>query len=353
MRAIDSRQSNGMLNPSNGLGRAGLHRWIRWSLVGVLFVAVFHVEMIRVVRVWMHDASWSHGFLIPVFSLYLVNQRKRALLSLDGCRPCYAGLGLLMAFIAFYMFNVASPSGYAYFRSVAVVGALGAIVLLLGGWAVLRLTWLPVAYLMFAVPLPQRYYVSLTLPMRQMAAAVAAALMNLNSSVQTTINGVVIDVVYQGQPVEPSLNVAEACSGMRLLIAFVALGVAMAYVHARPIWQRCVLVISTVPIALLCNIVRVTVTGFLYVFVDPKYTHGIYHDALGVAMLPLALGLYSAVAWFMECLFVDEDADVDAHADVVVKNERRSQITDHGSQNQFRASSCDLRSANCDLENDE
>jgi exosortase len=317
MQAIDSRQSNGSVNPSKGLDRAGLHQWIRWSLVGVLFWAVFHAEIIRVVRVWMHDASWSHGFLIPVFSLYLIHQRKHALLHLDRIRPCYSGLGLLMAFIAFYMFNVASPSGYAYFRSVAVVGALGSIVLLLGGGAVLRKTWLPVLYLMFAVPIPQRYYVALTLPMRQMAATVAAALLNLTSSVQTSVNGVVIDVIFQGQPVEPSLNVAEACSGMRLLMAFVALGVAMAYVHARPIWQRLVLVVSTIPIALLCNIVRVTVTGFLYVFVNPDYTHGIYHDALGVAMLPLALGLYSGVAWFMSSLFVDENDDEDVASDVV------------------------------------
>ena len=119
---------------------------------------------------------------------------------------------------------------------------------------------------------------------------------------------------------EPSLNVAEACSGMRLLMAFVALGVAMAYVHARPIWQRLVLVVSTIPIAMMCNIVRVTVTGFLYVFVNPKYTHGIYHDALGVAMLPLALGLYSGVAWFMSSLFVDETDDRDVVPDVVVRD---------------------------------
>jgi exosortase len=320
MDVYESRQqSQGVLNRSQGLGRAGLHRWIRWGLVGVLFWMVFHVEIARIVRVWMHDVSWSHGFLIPVFSLYLVHQRRQALLSLDTIRPCYTGLVLLIAAIAFYVFNVVSPSGYAYFRSVAVVGALASIVLLLGGWSVMRLTWLPVAYLMFAVPLPQRYYVSLTLPMRQMAATVAAALLNLSASVHTSVNGVVIDVIYQGRPVEPSLNVAEACSGMRLLMAFVALGVAMAYLHARPVWQRIVLVVMTIPIALFCNIVRVTVTGFLYVFVHPKYTHGLYHDALGMAMLPLALGLYSAVAWFMSSLFVDEHN----HEDVVVSSKCR------------------------------
>ena len=90
-------------------------------------------------------------------------------------------------------------------------------------------------------------------------------------------------------------------------MAFLALGVAMAYLHERPAWQRAILLASTAPIAVLCNIVRVTATGFLYVLAGPRYTQGVYHDALGLAMLPLALGLYAALAWFMSSLFVDED----------------------------------------------
>ena len=68
-------------------------------------------------------------------------------------------------------------------------------------------------------------------------------------AVDATTSGVVIEIVYKGQRLEPALDVAEACSGMRLLMAFLALGVAMAYLHERPLWQRAVLLISTVPIA--------------------------------------------------------------------------------------------------------
>jgi len=93
---------------------------------------------------------------------------------------------------------------------------------------------------------------------------------------------------------------------MRLLLAFMALGVAMAYLHERPLWQRLVLVVSTVPIAILCNIIRVTITGFIYILIHPKYAQGVYHDMLGMAMLPLAFGLYGFLAWFMSNLFIDE-----------------------------------------------
>jgi len=194
-----------------------------------------------------------------------------------------------------------------------MIATLGAIVLFLGGWRLVKYTWLPIAFLIFAVPLPRRYYVSLTMPMRHLAASVATALLNLVSGMEATVSGVVIDVIYKGQRLEPSLNVAEACSGMRLLMAFLALGVAMAYLHYRPMWQRLVLLGSTIPIAIFCNIVRVTITGFIYVLVHPKYTQGIYHDTLGLAMLPLAFGLYGFLAWFMSSLFIEEDIVVRGH----------------------------------------
>jgi exosortase/archaeosortase family protein len=99
------------------------------------------------------------------------------------------------------------------------------------------------------------------------------------------------------------------------LTAFLALGVAMAYLHYRPLWQRLVLLVSTIPIAIFCNIVRVTITGFIYVLIHPKYTQGIYHDALGLMMLPLAFGLYGFLAWFMSSLFIGSS---DINSEVII-----------------------------------
>ena len=126
-----------------------------------------------------------------------------------------------------------------------------------------------------------------------------------------------IELVYKGQPLEPPFDVAEACSGMRLLTTFIALGAAMAYLHYwstrrrleslaskmrsdwRTLWAaerrilwptELLLLASTVPIAIICNILRVTITGFIYVLGDPQYAQGIYHDLLGMAMLLPALG---------------------------------------------------------------
>ena len=297
----------------------GVHSCIKMLIVGGLFCYLFRNEIEAIVHRWLTDSSWSHGFLIPIFSLYFINQHKKEILCSahsNELKPNYLGLVFLICGILFYPFNITQLQ-YGYLRPIGMIATLGAIVLFLGGWRLVKYAWLPIAFLIFAVPLPRRYYVSLTMPMRHLAAAVATALLNLVSGMEATVNGVVIDVIYKGQHLEPSLNVAEACSGMRLLMAFLALGVAMAYLHYRPIWQRIILLASTIPIAIFCNIVRVTVTGFIYILIHPKYAQGIYHDGLGLAMLLLAFGLYGLLAWFMSSLFTEETQEVTK--DIVVR----------------------------------
>ncbi|MHC4264455.1 MAG: exosortase/archaeosortase family protein [Planctomycetota bacterium] len=283
----------------------GIHTYVKIIAIGCLLFFLFHQEVSNIIRRWQTDPSWSHGFLIPIFSLFFLNQHKKEILNIET-KPNYLGLFFLICALVFYVFN-AVQFQRGYFRPITLIASLGAIVLFLGGWKIVQYSWLPICYLIFAVPLPDRLYRQLTIPMRQWAAVVASLLLNLVKDLEATANGVVIDVVYKGQPLEPSLDVAEACSGMRLLMAFLALGVAMAYLHYRPAWQRVILLVMTVPIAILCNIVRVTITGFIYVLIDPKYAQGIYHDFLGFGMLPLAFVLYGALAWFLSSIFIEED----------------------------------------------
>jgi len=311
-------QQTSVLLQKQHWSRLGLHNYIKIVIIGILFCYLYRDEIQTIIHRWLTDSSWSHGFLIPMFSLYFINQHKEEILRSvrnNELQPNYIGLFFLICGVLFYPFNIVQLQ-YGYLRPIGMIATLGAIVLFLGGWRLVKYTWLPIVYLIFAVPLPRRYYVSLTMPMRHLAASVATALLNLVGGMEANVNGVVIDVIYKGRQLEPSLNVAEACSGMRLLMAFLALGVAMAYLHHRPLWQRLVLLASTIPIAIFCNIVRVTVTGFIYVLIHPKYTQGIYHDSLGLMMLPLAFGLYGFLAWFMSSLFI-EGSDI-VNEDIVV-----------------------------------
>ncbi|MGD9110325.1 MAG: exosortase/archaeosortase family protein [Phycisphaerales bacterium] len=298
-------------------GQLGLHNYIKIVIIATLFYFFYKVEIDRIIERWIDDTSWSHGFLIPLFSLYFLQQSKSEILNLRT-KPNYLGLFFLICGILLYPLNVIQI-GFGYLSPLSMIATLGAIVLFLGGWKLVKYTWLPVAYLVFAVPLPDRYYRAVTIPMRIWAATASATLLDMVKDVEATATGVIVDVVYKGQLLEPSLDVAEACSGMRLLMAFLALGVAMAYLHKRPIWHRLVLLASTIPIAILCNIVRVTVTGFIYVFGNPKYAQGIYHDLLGLSMLGIAFALYGCLAWFMTNIFVDEERLKPIKEDIIVR----------------------------------
>ncbi|MHC5182266.1 MAG: exosortase/archaeosortase family protein [Planctomycetota bacterium] len=258
----------------------GLHVFIKAAVISTLIWWIFREEINGIVRQWLTNPSWSHGFLIPLFSLYFLNQSKDEILEIQQPRPSWlVGLPLLLFFLALYPVNVVMLK-FMYGKPLIVIAVIGSVVLFLGGWKILKYAWLPVAYLFFAVPLPGRLYFQLTNPMRQLAAQVATVVLNLVPQLEATVQGSTIDVIYQNVRMEPGLDVADACSGMRLVMAFVALGVAMAYLHWRPIWQRLVLLGSTLPIAILCK---------------------------GMLMLPLAFVLYGGLAWLMSNLFVDED----------------------------------------------
>jgi exosortase len=282
----------------------GVHTYIKLAIITVAVYSVFHTEIYSIVYRWISDSSWSHGFLIPFFSLYFINQKKKEILSLQS-NTSYTGLLFLIFCLILYPIIVFGYK-FGYIRALMLIPTIGAVVLFIGGWKLIKYIWLPIIYLVFAVPIPTRIYNDLTVPLRTHDAQIAAVFLNLVKGLEANASGVVIDVVYKGVRLEPGLDVAEACSGMRLLMAFLALGVAMAYLHYRPAWQRLVLLASTVPIAILCNIVRVTTTGFIYILWDPMYAQGIYHDMLGLLMLPLAFGLYGGLAWFMSNLVVDE-----------------------------------------------
>jgi exosortase len=140
--------------------------------------------------------------------------------------------------------------------------------------------------------------------MRQWASDIAAMILNIMPGVRCESAGVIIQGMHLDTPFK--LNVAEACSGMRLLMTFVALGVAMAWLEYRPALHRAILLLSTAPIAIFCNVLRVLLTGLIHIYVGPDYASGTLHNFLGLVMLGVAFGLYGLLAWIMNRLYVDD-----------------------------------------------
>ena len=281
--------------------------YIRAGIVVALMLAVYWGPIRNLlIQRWIDDGNWSHGWLIPLFSLYFLSTRREEL-ARCRIRPAFSGAVILAAGLAMYAYAV--QKGFGYPQALSLIVSIFGVTALLAGTQVMRIAWFPILFLTFAVPLPRTYYVELTRPLRELASTVAASLLPiLVPGLHTQAQAVVIDYIAPGGTTG-QLNVEEACSGMRLMMAFVTLGVAMAYLNERPWWHRVVLLISCIPIAVLCNAVRVTTTGLLVIKGHGDLAQGTPHQLLGLGMLLLAFGLYALIAYILNHLFVEvEDA---------------------------------------------
>lgn len=274
-------------------------------VVGSLVAALYWNVLRSLVLKWATIGDWSHGFLIPVFSVYyLYTQRDR--FPAWTAKTGYPGLAVIL--VAFGVYWYYTRTAIAYYQTVSLVLTIFGVVYLLCGWPVARWAWFAVAFLVFALPVPGGVYEQMTIPLQKIASAMAAKILGLVPEMEAEANNIVISYFYRGK--EGELNVEQACSGIRLMMAFVALGVAMAFGSERRLWHRMVMVLLCVPIAIFCNVVRVTTTGFCVVFGREDLAKGSYHMMLGLSMLLIAFGLFGLISYVLGHLFVEEADDV-------------------------------------------
>lgn len=276
----------------------------RAVIVAALVVLVYWDPLRHVViSEWIKNDNWSHGWLIPVFSLYFLYYRRDQLRRVRPRGNYLGGVVLVASLVLYFVSGWAWRMGYP--QAVSIVGVVFGVTLLLGGWAVMRAAWFPICFLLLAIPLPNWLYADLTRPLREIASSASAAILPiLVPGLFTEAQAVVIDFAIPGGAMG-SLNVEEACSGMRLLITIFTLGVAMAYLGDRPVWQRIVMVLMTIPIAIFCNVIRVTATGVAFVYGHNELASGTPHQVAGIVTLGIALGLIALVGYVLSHLFVD------------------------------------------------
>jgi exosortase len=267
--------------------------------VVALFVLFNYPGFALLMERWNSDSNYGHGYLIPFIAGYFVWTKKEELLKLEGGASLW-GLALFLAGLPLRF--LALPLASAVVAGWGIVIMTNGLVLYLGGRRVYRALWLPAVYLAFMVPLPQSWYNALAEPLQQFASTVSAAVLDGLLGIPTIQKGNIIELAGH------TLQVAEACSGMRSIMGLLALGVAFAYFWERAMWERIFLVASTVPIAILANICRVTGTGVLYHKGYQQYALGFYHEFTGWFVFIFAMTLFLFEAWLMDRLFVHDRA---------------------------------------------
>ena len=254
-----------------------------WSgAITVVVGIVYGPILLELGRDWSRDPNYSHGFLVPPIAGYLLWRGRKVLLSLPVSPSIVGLLGLLLAAMVLVL-GVAGAEVFT--QRVSFVLMLASLVLFLLGWRWLRSIAFPVAFLLLAVPMPYIVYYSLTGPLQAFAAKCAIV----------GLNGVGVPALIQGNMIhlpETSLEVAEACSGIRSLYAFLALGALLAYFMVAPIWLRFFIFFSTIPLSVAGNAVRVWGSGLAAHLVGPEATQGTIHELFGLLVFATALGAF-------------------------------------------------------------
>jgi exosortase len=260
------------------------------------FTWAYWTPLAEMAQRWARDPQYSHGYLVPAFALVLLWLRRDKLGDAPFRPSLWFGGGLLAASLLLRL--GATFFFYTWFDQISLIPALLGVVLLAGGWRALSWAGPSVLFLAFMIPLPYRLEVALPGPLQTLA-TVSTTFVLQTLGFPAVADG---NVVLIG---EMPLNIAEACSGLRMLVIFFAMSTGLALVIRRPLWEKLVLVASSVPIALAVNIIRITATGILHETAGGEVAHAVFHDLAGWLMMPLALGLLWLELKLMTNLLLD------------------------------------------------
>jgi exosortase len=212
------------------------------------------------------------------------------------------GLYTLLWAMVFYAWSI-WPGQNDFFKDVSMVVTLFAVVLMLCGWRTMRVTWFPILFLLCAIPWPGLVYSWVALPLQKLAASAAAWALRATGVDAARVG---TKLAYMVGLERRELNVAEACAGLKSLMTFVSLGGAIAFLSSRQMWQKIIISLSSVPVAIFCNTMRVTGQGLMDRYVSEEWSKGFAHMFFGLLMLIPAFFLILLVAWVLDNLFIEE-----------------------------------------------
>jgi exosortase len=250
------------------------------GLVGILYAGVLKI----LVGQWWNEPDYGHGFLVPLFSGYVV-WRQREQLSKIESKP--ANFGLLVMVGAVLLLLVGSLGAELFTSRISLLVLLAGMILFLAGWTVLRALSFPLAFLLLMIPIPVVIYNQITFPLQLIASRFATFWLEL----------VQVPVLREGNVLilpNYSLEVVEACSGIRSLMTLISLAIAYGYLVEPRRWVRYTLVILMLPIAIVSNAIRIMGTGVLTYHFGPKAAEGFFHEFSGWVIFLAALILMFA-----------------------------------------------------------
>ena len=270
--------------------------WQAWLLTAVV-VGLYAPVLWRLVRQWIADPDYSHGLLVPLLSAYLIWQRRDKLAEVPR-KPSF--VGLLVVLFALGLLFLGSLGAELFLTRVSIIFTICGLIIYFSGWALLRAMAFPIAFLLFAIPIPVLIYNEIVFPLQFIASRFA-------TSVLETLN--LFPIMREGNVlIMPGmrLEVVEACSGIRSLMSLLALAAGYGYMVEKSIPVRWFLVLAMIPLAIISNGTRVMITALMTNYIGLQAAEGFMHEFSGwvifVVATVLFLGLHSLTVYIRKKL---------------------------------------------------
>lgn len=268
-------------------------KWVTAATLAVTFAWAYWPTFLRLVDAWNREPDYSHGFLVPPLALFFLYARRDRF---PGLTPSIGWFGLVL---------IAASVGVRFLGTLAFVDAidswsmilwLAGAVWMLGGFRVALWAAPSIAFLFFMVPLPFRAETMLSGPLQSAATKLSCFMLQFIGQ----------PAIAEGRTIllgDHHLEVEQACSGLRIFVGICALAFAAVVLMRRTWWEKLLFLLSTLPIALLANSIRIVVTGLLYQHASSHAAQKFSHDLSGWAMIPLAAAMFWLFAWYLAKLF--------------------------------------------------
>ena len=266
------------------------------ALLTALLVYSYFPALLMASVAWA-NAQYAHGWIVPLFSVGLLFWWRQPAVTPVPLSARAAGLLLLIASFSLRLlvarYRIVTIDMYTFVP--AMVGAF----LLAGGWSTLRWAWAPLLFLIFMFPLPDEATRYLLGPLQTIATIVSTfALQTLGLEAYQEGNQIILGEMH--------LGVVDACSGLRMLTIFCALAVGMVMVGRRSWWENGIILASAIPIALIVNSIRITITGLLFQVADSEFAERVFHDWAGMVMMPMAMAMLYFEQYLLSNIFLPE-----------------------------------------------
>ncbi len=252
-------------------------------------LVVFSSALLKLVTRWIQREEYSHGFLIPIVAAWLLWTRRDALRESLG-PPVWAGS--IMILLALAMHIMGELSATPTLSQVGFVLALAGLVLALGGYSLLRTAGIPIFFLLFAIPAPDFVVSTISLRLQLISSELGAAFIRM-FQIPVYRDGNIIDLGYY------SLQVVDACSGLRYMYPLLSLSFLAAYMFHAPFWQRVIVFLSSIPISIAMNSIRIGLVGVTVNYWGTQAAEGFLHFFEGWVIFLACAGILVLEMWFL------------------------------------------------------